>query len=147
MYNFYVILIILAILSPVIAFNKAKILKSISITDDFFYTSLGFVIILFFIKYLNKDKIIKKIDDDTLKRLGLQIILIVPIIYLSGIILKKSLKNVFLFKSLQRSVSILVLLLYSIVVMKMKVTPPMILGAILLITGSHLIDKSTPSNN
>lgn len=145
MYNFYVILIILAILSPVIAFNKAKILKSISITDDFFYTSLGFVIILFFIKYLNKDKIIKKIDDDTLKRLGLQIILIVPIIYLSGTILKR--ENVFLFKSLQRSVSILVLLLYSIVVMKMKVTPPMILGAILLITGSHLIDKSTPSNN
>ena len=145
MYNFYVILIILAILSPVIAFNKAKILKSISITDDFFYTSLGFVIILFFIKYLNKDKIIKKIDDDTLKRLGLQIVLIVPIIYLSGIILKK--ENVFLFKSLQRSVSILVLLLYSVVVMKMKVTPPMVLGAILLITGSHLIDKSTPSNN
>ncbi len=145
MYNFYVILIILAILSPVIAFNKAKILKSISITDDFFYTSLGFVIILFFIKYLNKDKIIKKIDDDTLKRLGLQIILIIPIIYLSGVILKK--ENVFVFKSLQRSVSILVLLLYSVVVMKMKVTPPMVLGAILLIIGSHLIDKSTPSNN
>ena len=145
MYNFYIILIILAILSPVIAFNKAKILKSISITDDFFYTSLGFVIILFFIKYLNKDKIIKKIDDDTLKRLGLQIMLIIPIIYLSGTILKK--ENVFLFKSLQRSVSILVLLLYSVVVMKMKVTPPMVLGAILLIIGSHLIDKSTPSNN
>ena len=145
MYNFYIILIILAILSPVIAFNKAKILKSISITDDFFYTSLGFVIILFFIKYFNKDKIIKKIDDDTLKRLGLQIMLIIPIIYLSGTILKK--ENVFLFKSLQRSVSILVLLLYSVVVMKMKVTPPMVLGAILLITGSHLIDKSTPSNN
>ena len=145
MYNFYVILIILAILSPVIAFNKAKILKSISITDDFFYTSLGFVIILFFIKYFNKDKIIKKIDDDTLKRLGLQIILIIPIIYLSGVILKK--ENVFVFKSLQRSVSILVLLLYSVVVMKMKVTPPMVLGAILLIIGSHLIDKSTPSNN
>ena len=145
MYNFYVILIILAILSPVIAFNKAKILKSISITDDFFYTSLGFVIILFFIKYFNKDKIIKKIDDDTLKRLGLQIVLIIPIIYLSGVILKK--ENVFVFKSLQRSVSILVLLLYSVVVMKMKVTPPMVLGAILLIIGSHLIDKSTPSNN
>lgn len=145
MYNFYAILIILAILSPVIAFNKAKILKSISITDDFLYTSLGFVIILFFIKYFNKDKFIKKIDKDTLKRIGLQIVLIIPIIYLSGLILKR--ENVFLFKSLQRSVSILVLLLYSVVVMKMKVTPPMVLGAILLITGSYLIDKSTPSNN
>lgn len=145
MYNFYIILIILAILSPVIAFNKAKILKSISITDDFFYTSLGFVIILFFIKYFNKDKFIKKIDDDTLKRLALQIVLIVPIIYLSGIILQR--ENVFVFKSLQRSVSILVLLLYSIFVMKIKITFPMILGALLLIIGSHLIDKSTPSNN
>ena len=145
MYNFYVILIIIAILSPVIAYNKANILKRISITDDFFYTSLGFVIILFFIKYFNKDKIIKKIDDDTLKRLGLQIILIIPIIYLSGVILKK--ENVFVFKSLQRSVSILVLLLYSIFVMKIKITFPMILGALLLIIGSHLIDKSTPSNN
>lgn len=145
MYNFYGILIILAILSPVIAFNKADILKKISITDDFFYTSLGFVIILFIIKYYNKDKFIKKIDNDTLKRLGLQIVLIIPIIYLSGIILQR--ENVFVFKSLQRCVSILVLLLYSIFVMKIKITFPMILGSLLLIIGSHLIDKSTPSNN
>lgn len=145
MYHFYAILIILSILSPVIAFNKANILKKISITDDFFYTSLGFVIILFIIKFYNKDKFIKKIDKDTLKRLGLQIVLIIPIIYLSGLILQR--ENVFVFKSIQRSVSILVLLLYSIFVMKMKITPPMILGAILLITGSHLIDKSTPNSN
>lgn len=145
MYNFYIILIILSILSPIIAFNKADILKKISITDDFFYTSLGFVIILFLLKLCKKEKFIKKIDNETLKRLLLQIFLIIPVIYLSGLILQK--ENVFVFKSLQRSVSIIILVLYSIFIMKMKMTPLMILGSFLLVIGSYLIDSSTSNNN
>lgn len=145
MYNFYIILIVLSILSPIIAFNKADILKKISITDDFFYTSLGFVIILFLLKLCKKEKFIKKIDNETLKRLLLQIFLIIPVIYLSGLILQK--ENVFVFKSLQRSVSIIILVLYSIFIMKMKMTPLMILGSFLLVIGSYLIDSSTSNNN
>tara|TARA_B100000035_G_C21024060_1_gene565361 strand:+ start:793 stop:1191 length:399 start_codon:yes stop_codon:yes gene_type:complete len=132
-------------MSPIIAFNKADILKKISITDDFFYTSLGFVIILFLLKFCKKEKFIKKIDNDTLKRLLLQIFLIIPVIYLSGLILQK--ENVFVFKSLQRSVSIIILVLYSIFIMKMKMTPLMILGSFLLVIGSYLIDYSTSNNN
>ena len=49
MYNFYVILVLLSILSPIIAYNKVDILKNMSITNDIFYTSLALFIITFFI--------------------------------------------------------------------------------------------------
>ena len=97
------------------------------------------------LKFCKKEKFIKKIDNDTLKRLLLQIFLIIPVIYLSGLILQK--ENVFVFKSLQRSVSIIILVLYSIFIMKMKMTPLMILGSFLLVIGSYLIDYSTSNNN
>ena len=45
-YNFYVYLIVLAILSPVIAFNKEIILKKFTLTNDIFYTSLFIVIVV-----------------------------------------------------------------------------------------------------
>ena len=54
MYHFYVILIILSILSPIIAYNKADILKNISITNEIFYTSLALLIITYAMLQLDK---------------------------------------------------------------------------------------------
>ena len=66
MYNFYIILVLLSILSPIIAYNKADILKSINITNDIFYTSLALLIITFLIKLYKKD-LNFKINDSTKK--------------------------------------------------------------------------------
>ena len=60
MYNLWIFLIILAILSAFNAQNKAEILKdkNLSVTDDIFYTSLFIVIILGVIKYTEKTSFI-----------------------------------------------------------------------------------------
>ena len=139
MYHFYVILIILSILSPIIAYNKADILKNISITNEIFYTSLALLIITFVIKLYNKD-INFKINDYIKKKLLYQIILIIPVLYLGGLILKK--ENVLIYKTHQKSFNIFFLLLYSIFFMKMEVNMSTIIGCVLIIIGLYLIDKS-----
>lgn len=139
MYHFYVILIILSILSPIIAYNKADILKNISITNEIFYTSLALLIITFVIKLYNKD-INFKINDSIKKKLLYQIILIIPVLYLGGLILKK--ENVLIYKTHQKSFNIFFLLLYSIFFMKMEVNMSTIIGCVLIIIGLYLIDKS-----
>lgn len=139
MYHFYVILIILSILSPIIAYNKADILKNISITNEIFYTSLALLIITFVIKLYNKD-INFKINDSIKKKLLYQIILIIPVLYLGGLILKK--ENVLIYKTHQKSFNIFFLLLYSIFFMKMEVDMSTIIGCVLIIIGLYLVDKS-----
>ena len=38
-YNFYIYLVILATMSPIVAYNKQKILSKISISEEIFYTT------------------------------------------------------------------------------------------------------------
>ena len=139
MYNFYVILVLLSILSPIIAYNKVDILKNISITNDIFYTSLALLIITFLIKLYKKD-VKFKINKLTKKKLLYQILLIIPVLYLGGLILKN--ENVIVYKSYQKSFSIFFLLLYSVFFMKMEINISTIIGCVLIILGLYLVDKS-----
>ena len=139
MYNFYVILVLLSILSPIIAYNKVDILKNMSITNDIFYTSLALLIITFLIKLYKKD-VKFKINKLTKKKLLYQILLIIPVLYLSGLILKN--ENVIVYKSYQKSLSIFFLLLYSVFFMKMEINISTIIGCVLIILGLYLVDKS-----
>ena len=139
MYNFYVILVLLSILSPIIAYNKVDILKNMSITNDIFYTSLALFIITFLIKLYKKD-VKFKINKLTKKKLLYQILLIIPVLYLSGLILKN--ENVIVYKSYQKSLSIFFLLLYSVFFMKMEINISTIIGCVLIILGLYLVDKS-----
>ena len=139
MYNFYVILVLLSILSPMIAYNKAELLKKMTITNDIFYTSLGLLIITFLIKLYKKD-INFKMNDSTKKKLIYQILLIIPILYLGGLILKN--ENVIIYKTHQKSFNIFFLLLYSIFFMEMKIDMSTIIGCVLIVLGLYLVDKS-----
>ena len=139
MYNFYVILVLLSILSPIIAYNKVDILKNMSITNDIFYTSLALLIITFLIKLYKKD-VKFKINKLTKKKLLYQILLIIPVLYLGGLILKN--ENVIVYKSYQKSFSIFFLLLYSVFFMKMEINISTIIGCVLIILGLYLVDKS-----
>ena len=139
MYNFYVILVLLSILSPMIAYNKAELLKKMTIINYIFYISLGLLIITFLIKLYKKD-INFKINEFTKKKLIYQILLIIPILYLGGLILKN--ENVIVFKTYQKSFNIFFLLLYSIFFMDMKVDISTIIGCVLIIFGLNIVDKS-----
>ena len=138
-YNFYVYLILLAIISPLVAFNKEKILKNFSVTNDIFYTSLVIVIIVGLKKLYEKDSFFPKINYDTGKRLALQCVVITLALFMGGIIIVK--ENVFVYKSLQKSVYLIILLIYSVCFMKMNLNAQMILGVFLIMGGSYLIDK------
>tara|TARA_Y100001958_G_C21184133_1_gene513490 strand:+ start:413 stop:880 length:468 start_codon:yes stop_codon:yes gene_type:complete len=138
-YNFYIYLLLLAIISPFLAFNKESILKTCSITNYIFYTSIVIIIIIGLKKIYEKDSFFININVDTGKKIVLQSLVIIITLFISGIIIIK--ENVFVYKSLQKSVYLIVLLLYSIYFMKMDINIYMIIGVFLIIGGSYLIDK------
>ena len=139
-YNFYVYLIVLAILSPVVAFNKEKILKNMSITNDIFYTSLVIVVIVGIKKILSEEKFIPNLTIDTGKRFSLQCGLVMLVLFMGGTIIIK--ENVLVYKSLQKSVYLIILLIYSVCFMKMDINMQMILGILLIMGGAYLIDNN-----
>jgi len=142
MYNLWIFLVILAILSAFNAQNKAAILKdkNISVTDDIFYTSLFIVIILGVIKYTEKTPFIpKNLKNTTKVRLCVQTIAVLVVLFLGGMILSR--ENTFLYKYLQKPVYLIVLLLYSILFMNVKINFYIVLGIILTITGCYLVEK------
>jgi len=138
-YNFYVYLIVLAIFSPIVAFNKEKILKKLSLTNDIFYTSLVIVIITGIIKIMDKEKFIPKMDTKIMQRFGLQCSIVTLGLFIGGTIIIK--ENVFIYKALQKSVYLIILLIYSICFMKLTLTIHMVIGVFLIMGGSYLIDK------
>ena len=142
MYNLWIFLIILAILSAFNAQNKAAILKdkNISVTDDIFYTSLFIVIILGVIKYTEKTPFIpKNLKNGTKVRMCVQTIAVLVVLFLGGMILSR--ENTFLYKYLQKPVYLIVLLFYSILFMNVKINFYIVLGIILTITGCYLVEK------
>ena len=142
MYNLWIFLIILAVLSAFNAQNKAEILKdkNLSVTDDIFYTSLFIVIILGVIKYTEKTSFIpKNVKNGTKVRLCVQTIAVLVVLFLGGMILSR--ENTFLYKYLQKPVYLVVLLLYSILFMNVKINFYIVLGITLTILGCYLVEK------
>ena len=131
-YNFYVFLVILAIISPVVAYNKNEVLKTISIQQDIIYSSsMIFSIYLGYLIYNNKNIFIKQ-NNPLLTSFGL---------LLGGLILIN--ENVFRFKSLQKSVYLILLLIVAICFYKKNINFNAVMGVFLVIGGSYLIDKNT----
>ena len=139
-YNFYVYLIVLAILSPIVAFNKEKILKNMSLTNDIFYTSLVIVLIIGIKKIVSEEKFIPNLTLDTSKRFCLQCGLVMLVLFMGGTIIIK--ENVLVYKSLQKSVYLIILLIYSVFFMKLDINTQMIMGVLLIMGGAYLIDKN-----
>ena len=94
-YNFYVYLFILAVAYLLLAFNKGKILKDISVTNDIFYTSLVIVILVELKKMYEKDSFFPKISNGTKKRLALQCVCVTLGLFIGGIIIIKENFSIF----------------------------------------------------
>jgi uncharacterized membrane protein len=137
-YNFHIFLIILAIISPVAAYNRNKILKKISIQHEVIFTSIFILIIFGLIQLYNKNKLIPDLKNNTIGYLIFNGTLTCITLYLGGLILMK--ENVFKYKTLQKSVYLILLIIIAVCIYQQKLTIKTVLGLVLIMIGSYLID-------
>ena len=88
-YNFHIFLIILAIISPVAAYNRNKILKKVSIQNEVMFTSIFILIIYGLIQLYNKNKLIPDLKNNTIGYLIFNGTLTCITLYIGGLILMK----------------------------------------------------------
>ena len=137
-YNFHIFLIILAIISPVAAYNRNKILKKVSIQNEVMFTSIFILIIYGLIQLYNKNKLIPDLKNNTIGYLIFNGTLTCITLYLGGLILMK--ENVFKYKTLQKSVYLILLIIIAVCIYQQKLTIKTVLGLVLIMIGSYLID-------
>jgi len=140
-YSFFIFLFILAILSPVNAYNRESILKDISIENEIVIISSGILFIYILSLILrNKEIIPKKIETKTIGYLILNIILTCVSLYLGGMIIQRS--NVMRFKALQKPIYLVILVIISCLFYEKKCNIQTIFGIILLVVGCIIVDKN-----
>ena len=137
-YNFHIFLIILAIISPVAAYNRNKIFKKVSIQNEVMFTSIFILIIFGLIQLYNKNKLIPDLKNNTIGYLIFNGTLTCITLYLGGLILMK--ENVFKYKTLQKSVYLILLIIIAVCIYQQKLTIKTVLGLVLIMIGSYLID-------
>ena len=139
MYNFYVFLIILATISPIAAYNRSEILKDISIQNEVMFTSVFILILYGIYQIVNKKSMIPKFKkNDTLKYLIINGILVSIALYMGGMILMR--ENVFKYKTLQKSIYLIMLVIVAVCVYKQHLTLKTILGLLFILMGAYFID-------
>jgi len=138
MYHFYVYLIILAIISPIVAYNRDSILKKMSISKEIMIISILILIFYGLQLLINKKDIMKPIDGKTMKLLVINGLLTSVALYLGSKIIMK--ENVFKYKSIQKSVYLVALVIISACVYGQKLNIKTLLGVLLVIVGAYLID-------
>ena len=146
MYNFYLYLIILAIISPFAAYNRSKILSKIKVVHEIILLSIVILIIYAIFQTVNKNDIIpKNMDTITIKYVIINSILASISLYLGGMILSK--ENVFRFKALQKPIYLIVLVIIACCFYNEEFNFKIAIGVILLIIGSYLIDTNLNLKN
>lgn len=143
-YNFYVLLLISIIVSSPIIFLKNDILKKISITEEVILVSLGILTAVLIIYFLYENKsfsdLLKITKSDVMPKLILYTLLIVISILLGNYIVKNEGK-VIRYKSFQRALSLIFMLILGHFVFKEKVNKNTCLGIGIIILGLYVLDK------
>ena len=137
-YNFYIFLIILAIISPVAAYNRNEILKKISIQHEVIFISIYILILYGLIQLYNNNKLIPDLKKNTIGYLIFNGTLTCISLYLGGLILIN--ENVFKYKTLQKSVYLILLVIVAVCVYHQNLTLKTILGLIFILMGAYFID-------
>ena len=139
-YNFYVYLIVLAIMSPITSYCRQKVLNSISVSQEIIYTSIILLIVYGLRELINKKNILSNVNKEGRKYLLINGLLASFGLYLGGIILTK--ENVLKYKTIQKPVYTIVLLIIGVCIYKEKITIVTLIGVMLLLFGIFLIEKS-----
>ena len=140
MYNFYIFMIILGIISPIVAYNKGTILKKISISKEIMITTILILIFYGLQLFINKKDIMEKINNDTMKLLLINSLLIGAALYLGNKIISK--ENIFKFKSMQKSIYLIILVIISVCVHGQKLNLKILIGVLFIILGAYFIDSN-----
>ena len=139
-YNFYVYLIVLAIMSPITSYCRQKVLNNISVSQEIIYTSIILLIVYGLRELINKKNILSSVNNEGKKYLLINGLLASFGLYLGGIILTK--ENVLKYKTIQKPVYTIVLLIIGVCIYKEKITIVTLIGVMLLLFGIFLIEKS-----
>ena len=137
-YNFYIFLMVLAILSPITAYNRSEILKKISIEHEVIFISIYILILYGLIQLYNNKKLVPDLKNNTLGYLIINGTLTSIGLYLGAQILKN--EAVFKYKTLQKSVYLIILVIVAVCVYQQNLTLKTIIGLLFIIFGSYLID-------
>jgi len=143
-YNFYTLLILSIIIGSPIIFLKNDILKKFSITEEIIYADIGILIIASSIYFLYEKKTMKNLlrhfySDDIYK-----IILYVSLITISLLIgnyIIKTEGKVIRYKSFQRALSLILMLILGHYIFGEKITINTCLGIGIIILGLYILDR------
>ena len=138
---FYIFLIILAIISPINAYNRQIILKNINIENEIIIISTGILIIFILSQLIRKKTILpEKINRKTSIYIIINTILASIVLYLGGVIITKY--NVLRYKSLQKPVYLVILVIIACAFYEKKCNLATIFGIVLLICGCIIVDRN-----
>ena len=138
---FYIFLIILAIISPINAYNRQVILKNINIENEIIIISTGILIIFILSQLIRKKTILpEKINNKTITYLIINTILASIVLFFGGYIIQNY--NVLRYKSLQKPVYLVILVIIACAFYEKKCNLATIFGIILLICGCVIVDRN-----
>jgi uncharacterized membrane protein len=142
--NFYTLLIISIIIGSPIIFLKNDLLKTLSVTEEIMCVSIGILIIVSTIYFVYEKKtihdLIKITKSDKIVTLLIYIPLIVITLLIGNYIVKKEGK-VIRYKSFQRSLSLILMLLLGHTFFGEKVKTNTCIGVGIIITGLFVLDR------
>ena len=143
-YDFHKYLGYLIILGAPLPFLKINILKDFSVIEQLIYSNFMLFIIFLMIYFLYQKKelksLLQKSRSNKMNQFSLFIGLVFITLIISGTILQKE-GSVIKFKSYQRSLSMVLLVIIGMCLFKEKITFNMFLGIFTIILGLYLIEK------
>ena len=143
-YNFYILLVISLIVSSPIVFLKNDILKQISITEEIILVSLGILIIASIIYFLYEKRSISDLRKITKSEIMPKLILYTLLIIISillGNYIVQSEGKVIRYKSFQRALSLILLLILGHFIFGERVNQNTCLGIGTIILGLYILDR------
>ena len=143
-YNFYILLLISIIISSPIIFLKNDILKKISITEEVILVSVGILTSVSILYFLYEKKSISDLRKITQSEIMPKLILYTLLIFISillGNYIVKSEGKVIRYKSFQRSLSLILLLILGHFIFGERVNKNTCLGIGIIIFGLYILDR------
>lgn len=142
-YNFYKLLILSIIIGSPIIFLKNDLLKTFSITEEILCVSIGILIIVSIIYFLYEKKNVINLIDVGKKekyKLCLYIFLITITLLIGNYIVKREGK-VIRYKSFQRSLSLLLMIIIGNSIFGEKITYKTCFGIGIIVLGLYVLDR------
>ena len=142
-YNFYTLLILSIIIGSPIIFLKNDLLKTFSITEEILCVSIGILIIVYIIYFLYEKKSLQNlinIGEKQKYKLCLYILLITVSLLIGNYIVKTEGK-VIRYKSFQRSLSLILMLIIGHFYFNEYITINTCLGIGIIILGLFILDR------